>query len=88
MAVLKSSLDDTIITRQERAVLREIFHIGQLSEGLKTLESVSISPTSGSALSSSDVEKERKQVSEYLTNRMLTLLENIRIPNSPNVSEK
>jgi len=86
VAILKTSLEEDLLSKQERYVLRNIQHVAQLAEGLKALKNVKetiepgYNPDTQNRVPLTDIEG-------YLTKRISVALASVRIPNAQNVED-
>lgn len=88
MAILKSELDDQLLTKSERSVVRTVKHAEYLNESILSLRKILISMQSdnsnpmGSAYFS-ELQELVLPIEKHLSNRLYNILKQLRLPESP-----
>lgn len=92
MAILKTSLEEPLLSRDEQAVIRVIAHVAQIAEAMKALQSATgtIIPTENPLRETSELNNTIKQLNEYLMLKAQRALTQVRLPatKSPALKEQ
>jgi len=75
MAILKSSLEEPMLTREQTHVIRAIVHAAQIAEALKALSIIEVTMTNG-VLPTAQV----PQLKQYLMDQVNRVLTQVKIP--------
>lgn len=90
MAILKSYLDESLLTQQEQAALRVCQHITTLAEGLIQLSKLKEGPlsTNGNATANKDTLDSIAKLEQYLSRRIETVMTSYTAPSLPSLGNK
>jgi hypothetical protein len=81
MAILKSSLEEPLLTREQTSVIRAIAHSAQIAEAIKQLSIIKTSITDGITPRNELIDMEN-----YLKAEALRVLTQVKIPKRPVVT--
>jgi hypothetical protein len=82
MAILKTLLEEDILTKQERTVLRSIYRAQALNEGIIALARLADTMATSSEETYAAISAS-KQIVDYLKVRCQRILTDIKVPNAP-----
>lgn len=90
MSIQKTAVEEEVLSKQERAILRSILRINYLVEGIVALDkSKEVLETQHAQCASAEVLRTHtSSVRSYLANQALMVLESVKVPGSSSSKEE
>jgi hypothetical protein len=80
MAILKASLEEPLLSRDETIVIRAIAHVAQIAEAYKALQMINDGILKDQANQCAASNQHLQSLNEYLKHKALRVLTQIKIP--------